>query len=85
MVGAGLTLETLEDAPVRWRAVSFDEWWETVTDMSPGLSALLADLEAGEAAALRAAAAERIRPHVKPDGSLTVPGSARVALLRRPA
>ena len=85
VLGAGLTTETLEDAPVLWRARSLDEWWETVSDMSPALSALLADLEVEEQAALRVGAAERIGPYVEPDGSLTVPGSARVALLRRPA
>jgi SAM-dependent methyltransferase len=85
VAGSGLELETSEDVTVRWHAGSADEWWETVADTSPRLSALLASLGPGDTAALRAEAVERIGRYVEPDGSLTVPGLARAALARRPS
>jgi SAM-dependent methyltransferase len=84
VAGAGLTLETLVDVPVNWHSRSLEEWWETVCDMSPRLSALLTELEPGQADALRAGGEEHLEPYVAADGSLTVPGAARVALARRP-
>jgi SAM-dependent methyltransferase len=80
---AGLTLEALVEVPVTWRARSLEEWWETVCDTSPRLSALLSDLAPEEVRAMRAGGEHHLDPYVAADGSLTVPGMARVALARR--
>jgi SAM-dependent methyltransferase len=82
--GAALDVETVEDVPMTWRASSLDEWWATVTDMSPSTGALLGRLSPADAEALRTSAAGRLANHVAPDGSLAVPSLARVALARRP-
>jgi SAM-dependent methyltransferase len=77
---SGLSVATVEDVPVRWRAPSLDAWWETVVDMSPTLGELLAGTSAERAASLRRSAEARLAPHVEPDGSLAVPGLARALL-----
>jgi SAM-dependent methyltransferase len=82
---AGLTLETLEEAPVTWRSPSLEEWWLTVRDTSPRLSSLLPELDPRDAQAVRAGGENHLRDYVGADGSLTVPGSAWVALTRRAA
>ncbi len=84
LADAGLGIETIEDVPVRWRAVSLDEWWETARDMSPTMATQLADLAPEETDAIRRGAERRLAPHVQADGSLDVPGLARAALARRP-
>jgi SAM-dependent methyltransferase len=81
---AGLEIGALEEVPVRWQASSLDEWWDTVRDMSPTMSAQLAEWTDAQAAAVRAAAEGRLAEHVQADGSLVVPGLARAALAVRP-
>jgi SAM-dependent methyltransferase len=84
LVGAaGLRIVALEDVPVRWRARSLDEWWETVNDMSPNLAALLPQLSDDQTRALRRAAETRLAQHVASDGSVEVPGLARALLAER--
>jgi len=53
-------------------------------DTSRSLSLILERATDDEAAAVRAGAERRLEPYVQPDGSLAVPGRARVALARRP-
>ena len=82
--GAGLEVETVEDVPIEWHADSLEEWWETVTDTSRMLSALLARLDDSQVAGLRRAAEKRLAPYVKADGRVVGPGLARAALAGRP-
>ncbi len=84
VTAAGLTVETLEDVPVEWRAASLDEWWETTRDTSRMLSLLLQQLDEARAAELEAESRARLAGYVSADGSLEVPGLARAVLLRKP-
>lgn len=82
--GGGLLVETIEDVPLTWRATSLGEWWEVVRDMSRTLVQILQHVTPDEADAVRADAERRLERYVHSDGSLAVPGLARVALARRP-
>jgi SAM-dependent methyltransferase len=74
----GLEIEIVEDVPVAWIARSLEEWWETTCDTSPTLTQMLARLSAGDAATLRGRAEGHLSEYVADDGSLRVPGLARV-------
>ena len=82
--GRGLLVETVEDVPLTWRAASLDEWWEVVRDMSRTLTLILESITPDQADAVRARAGRQLERYLQPDGSLAVPGVARVALARRP-
>jgi SAM-dependent methyltransferase len=84
LAGAGLDVETVEDVEVRWRAPSLAGWWDVARDTSRTLALMLEQVTEAEAEALRAGAERRLERYVRPDGSLAVPGRARVALARRP-
>ena len=79
---AGLRVGTLEEAPVLWRAASLDEWWQTAQDLSRMLTTLLERSTPDEGKAIRAGAERRLENYVRDDGSLEVPGLARVLLAR---
>ena len=64
--------------PVTWVGASLDEWWETTRDTSRMLALLLGDISAEQARALRAGAERHLQEYIAEDGSLTVPGVARV-------
>jgi len=81
---AGLTLEGVEDVPVAWAASSLDEWWETSKDTSRMLTTLLGRLTEDEARALRTGAEAHLREYVADDGSIAVPGLARVVVATAP-
>lgn len=81
---AGLVVETVEDVPLVWRASSLDEWWDVVRDTSRMLAMLLDRLGPDDAQALREGAERRLAPWVEADGSVAVPGVARIALAVRP-
>lgn len=81
---AGLALEVIEDVAVRWQAASLEEWWGTVRDMSPTMASQLAALTVEQTEAIRVGAERRLERHVRADGSIAVPGLARVALAARP-
>lgn len=85
VVAGGLAVESLEDVPVTWAAESLDEWWETTRDTSRMLSTLLERLSAPEAAALRDRAEAHLQAYLSDDGSLSVPGVARVVVAVRAA
>lgn len=76
----GLQVEVAEDAPVTWDAASLDEWWETTCDMSPTLAALLVQLPTDKATGLRVGAEAHLQQYLHDDGSLTVPGLARIVV-----
>ncbi len=77
----GLEIEALEDVPVTWAARSLDEWWEATCDMSPTLRTILARLDEDETATLRRRAEANLDEYLAADGSLAVPGLARVVAL----
>lgn len=83
--GGGLDLVSLDDVEIEWHAASLDEWWAVALDTSRMLAQAVASATAAQVAAIRAGAAERLRTYVREDGSVAVPGRARVALARRPA
>jgi hypothetical protein len=78
VTAAGLRIEAMEDVPVAWPASSFDEWWGTTRDTSRMLGALLERLSPGQAEALRSLAEGHLEKYRAKDGSLAVPGVARV-------
>jgi SAM-dependent methyltransferase len=84
LTSAGLSVDTVEDVPILWRSASLDEWWDVVRDTSRMLSTLLGRLGADDAQAVREGSERRLAKWIRPDGSVAVPGLARVALAARP-
>ena len=84
LTSARLSVDAVEDVPIVWRATSLDEWWDVVRDTSRVLSTLLGRVTADEAQAVRRGSERRLAEWVGPDGSVAVPGLARVALAVRP-
>jgi hypothetical protein len=84
LTGAGLTVETVEDVALTWRAPRLSEWWAVARDTSRALASILDRASEEEANALRAGAERRLERYVQPDGSLAVPGRTHVALALRP-
>ena len=84
LTSAGLSVGTVEDAPIVWRSPSLEEWWDAVRDTSRMLSTLLDRLSPAEAQAVRVGAERRLAAYVAPDGAVAVPGIARVAVATRP-
>lgn len=80
----GLEVEVVEDVPLTWRTLTLAEWWDVICDTSRMLSQLVERIAPDEAAAVRAGAERRLERYVQEDGSLAVPGVARVALAARP-
>jgi SAM-dependent methyltransferase len=84
VTSGGLAIERVEEVTVTWAAASMDEWWETTRDTSRMLSLLLAELSPEQIEALRERAASLLEEYVADDGSLTVPGVARVVVATAP-
>ncbi len=82
---AGLSVETVEDVAVMWRVPALSDWWGVARDTSRALATILERATAEQQHAVRAGAERRLERYVQPDGSLAVPGRARVALARRAA
>jgi SAM-dependent methyltransferase len=80
VLAGGLVIECVEEVDVSWNARSLDEWWETTCDMSPTLTTLLERLSTDEAAELRRRAGAHLQEYLADDGSLVVPGLARVVV-----
>jgi SAM-dependent methyltransferase len=80
VLAGGLEIQHLEDITVTWVAASLDEWWETTRDTSRMLALLLNRISPDQARALRAAAERHLQEYIAEDGSLTVPGVARVVV-----
>jgi len=83
LTDAGLTTEVLEDVTVTWRTPSLAAWWDVMRDTARSLALILERATPEEADAVRAGAERRLARYIQPDGSLVVPGRARVALARR--
>lgn len=84
LAGAGLRVETVEDVAIRWRAGSLDEWWDVTRDVSRMLAQLLERVGSDDEARIAAGAHRRLERYVDADGSVSVPGLARVARATRP-
>jgi SAM-dependent methyltransferase len=78
--GGGLEVELIEEVAVTWEAESAEAWWNATRDTSRMLATLLERLTPAEVAALRERAQELLQEFAAPDGSLSVPGIARVVL-----
>jgi SAM-dependent methyltransferase len=78
----GLEVEVVEDVPLTWRAPTLADWWDVARDTSRSLALILERITSAEAQAVRAGAERRLERYVQPDGTLAVPGLARVALAR---
>jgi SAM-dependent methyltransferase len=76
----GLEIQLIEEVVVDWAAASTSAWWNATRDTSRMLSSLLERLTPAEATALREGAEELLREFVAKDGSLSVPGVARVVV-----
>ena len=74
----GLEIQLVEDVPVTWEAASLAEWWDVVRDTSRMLTLLLERLSDEETTALRQASEAHLEEFAARDGSLTVPGVARI-------
>ena len=81
--GGGLEITRVEEVAVTWAADSTDAWWETTRDTSRTLSLLLERLPAADVTALRTRAEELLAEFIAPDGSLSVPGVARIVAATR--
>jgi SAM-dependent methyltransferase len=79
----GLAAETVEDVAFSWRTESLAAWWDVARDTSRRLVLLLEQVTPEEADAIRTGAEQRLERYVEADGSLAVPGLARVALARK--
>lgn len=80
---AGLGVEAVEDIGFMWRVSSFAAWWDATRDTARSLALILDNATEEQAEAVRAGGERRLEQYVQPDGSLAVPGRARVALARR--
>ena len=85
LADAGLDVEVVEDVPVTWRAPSLAVWWDVVRDTSRTLAVILERATEEQAEAVRTGAERRLERYVQTDGSVVVPGRARVALARHPS
>jgi SAM-dependent methyltransferase len=72
-----------EEVKITWHARSLEEWWASTLDLSRTLAMLVGRLSADELEAVREGALELLREYVGSDGSMHVPGVARVLLGRR--
>jgi SAM-dependent methyltransferase len=79
---AGLRPEVEEELAVEWRYDSLEAWWDVTTDLSRATAAMLKGLAPGEREAVRTGAEERLAGYVADDGSVAIPGVARVVLAR---
>jgi SAM-dependent methyltransferase len=79
----GLEIELVEEVAVAWAAESADAWWETTRDTSRMLSTLLERLSSDDVRALRERAGELLEEFTSEDGSLRVPGLARIVVAAR--
>jgi len=80
----GLRITATEEVAVTWAAASADAWWETTRDTSRMLATLLERLSSAKVTALRGRAEALLHEFTAADGSLSVPGLARVVVAVRP-
>jgi SAM-dependent methyltransferase len=78
VASGGLSIDHVEEVEITWVAGSLDEWWETTLDTSRMLTLLLRDLTSEQIDALRRRAEALLAEYVAADGSVSVPGVARI-------
>jgi SAM-dependent methyltransferase len=83
LTAAGLSDVVVDEVPTPYEAVSVDEWWERSSALAGPLAQRLARLPEAETQALRARAADAVRPYQAPNGALNIPGVSLVAAGRR--
>ncbi|HTY96897.1 MAG TPA: methyltransferase domain-containing protein [Solirubrobacteraceae bacterium] len=76
---AGFTEVTIEDVELVRRQSSFEEFWETTLDISPGLHDAVMSRPEAEIDAIREGLRERMGSYTNADGSVEVPGHTLVA------
>lgn len=79
----GLRVTALEELEISWQAPSLDEAWALMLDISSLLRRLARSASPAEIEAVRAGMGERLQEHVATDGSVTVPGVTRIALVEK--
>ena len=84
VASGGLEIAHAEETHVAWVAGSLEEWWDTTRDTSRMLSLLLGGLSPDQVDALRERAGSLLQDYVAEDGSLTVPGVARIVVAIAP-
>ena len=81
---AGLTVETVEDVAVTWRVAALSDWWARNADTSRALARSSSARQTRRRMPSEPAPNGASSATSSADGSLVVPGLARVALARRP-
>jgi SAM-dependent methyltransferase len=79
VAGAGFEDVDVQAVDLVQSTASFDDYWETQLDISPGIHATVMDQPAAEIAEIKSELRERMAPFTKPDGSLALPGRALLA------
>lgn len=68
VTGAGFAAPQLEEAPMRWRFVSFDDYWRYLTELAGAISPILRGLPSDERQAVREQLREAAAPFAVDDG-----------------
>jgi SAM-dependent methyltransferase len=82
VVDSGLELVEMRDLPVLWSYTGSNEYWDTISTLSPSLSRAAAELPEETAAEMRAELAERSERFMTTDGRLELPGVSIGVLAR---
>jgi SAM-dependent methyltransferase len=83
VAGAGLVDVVVERVPASWRYVDDDEYWRVQTSLSTSAARMLAPLDAGRIARIRARVEEKVAPYRTADG-LVLPGLSLGVAAHRP-
>ena len=76
---AGFTAVEIEDVELVRRQPSFEEFWDTTLDISPGFHDAVMSRPEAEIDSIREGLRERLRAYTDADGSVRVPGHTLVA------
>lgn len=79
LADAGFTDIEIAAVDLVRRHSSFEEFWETTLDISPGLHDAVMSRPPQEVEQLRQAVREQMAPYIAPDGSVEVPGRTLLA------
>jgi SAM-dependent methyltransferase len=75
---AGFTEIELQPLPFSRRQASFEEFWETTLDISPGFHGAVMSRPISEIEQIRAEVASSLEPFTAPDGTVEVPATSLV-------
>jgi SAM-dependent methyltransferase len=79
---SGLELVEMRDLPVLWSYAGPNEYWDTISTISPSISRAAAELPEETVAEMRAELAERSERFLTIDGRLELPGVSIAVLAR---